>query len=146
MLLEGCNHLPAYRRGNIVGNETLCPQVFNRYPLLPREGMSGVDHEGQLVGVNRDRPKEVAFGAKRQNTDLYSSLQQIVWDFAGERALDAHPYLWAEPAKPIQYRKQVETGKLVGCNQQPSTVERLQLLHGADCFRPEVHHPAGIVA
>jgi hypothetical protein len=85
--------------------------------------MSRVDHKGQLIGVNSDRLKEISFGAKRQNTDLHRSLQQIVRDLAGQRALDAHPYLRAEPAKPIQHRKQVEAGKLVGRNQQPSTIE-----------------------
>ena len=108
-----------------MGNKTLCPQVFDRYRLLSRQGMIRVDHKGQLVGINGDRLKEIPFGAKRQNTDLHRSLQQIVRDLAGQRALDAHPYLRAEPAKSIQHRKQVETGELIGRNQQPAAIERL---------------------
>ena len=100
MLFERGNHLPAHRRRNIVGNKALCSQVFNRYALLPRQGMIRIDHKSQLVGINSDRLKEIPFGAKGQDTDLDRTLQQIFRDLAGQRALDAHPNLRAEPAKP----------------------------------------------
>ncbi len=143
---KGLDHPLAERRSDGVRDEVLRAQLADGNLLLFGERMFGVDDKGNGVGVDGNGVEARIFRAEGQDAELDGSLEELIGDLAGQRALHSDANLREIATKLVEHGKEPQAGIFVGSKGEAAAFEGAEFLERGDGFAAQTQQALGVAA